>query len=70
MNKLRLLQLAGVKLKGDFKYLSGDLKFLYWHEFPKTYIPTEFQQGSLVAITLKYSNLKQISKKSQVQITV
>jgi hypothetical protein len=66
MNKLRLLRLAGVKLEGDFKYLSGDLRWLYWHGFPLTYIPAEFQQGSLVAIELKYSKLKKIWNKSQV----
>ncbi|XP_024636987.2 disease resistance protein RPV1 [Medicago truncatula] len=65
MNKLRLLQLAGVQLNGDFKCLSRDLRWLYWHGFPLTYVPAEFQQGSLVAIELKHSNLKQIWKKSQ-----
>jgi len=66
MNKLRLLQLAGVQLNGDFKHLSRELRWLYWHGFPSTYTPAEFQQGNLVAIELKYSNLKQIWKKSQV----
>ncbi|KAK2432868.1 disease resistance protein RPV1 [Trifolium repens] len=66
MNKLRLLQLSGVQLHGDFKYLSEDLRWLYWHGFPSTYTPTEFQQGSLVSIELKYSNLKQLWKKSQI----
>ncbi|XP_058729205.1 uncharacterized protein LOC131601405 isoform X1 [Vicia villosa] len=66
MNKLRLLQLAGVQLDGDFKYLSGDLRWLHWRGFPSTYTPVEFQQGSLVSIELKYSHLKQIWKKSQV----
>ncbi|KAK2379126.1 disease resistance protein RPS6 [Trifolium repens] len=65
MNKLRLLRLAGVQLNGDFKYLSGELRWLHWHGFPSTYAPAEFQQGILVAVTLKYSNLKQIWKKSQ-----
>ncbi|XP_012572962.1 disease resistance protein RPP2A isoform X3 [Cicer arietinum] len=68
MNKLRLLQLAGVQLNGDFKYLSRDLRWLYWNGFPSTYAPAEFQQRSLVAFELKYSNLKQIWKKSQVQM--
>ncbi|RHN59075.1 putative leucine-rich repeat domain, L domain-containing protein [Medicago truncatula] len=66
MNKLRLLRLTGVKLKGDFKYLSRDLKLLYWHGFPKTYTPAEFQQESLVAVELKYSKLKQLWNKSQI----
>jgi hypothetical protein len=68
MNKLRLLRLAGVKLKGDFKYLSRDLRWLYWHGFPETYAPIEFQQESLVAIELKHSKLTQIWNKCQVQI--
>lgn len=66
MNRLRLLQLSGVRLDGDFKYLSGDLRWLYWHGFPSTYPPAEFQQRRLVAIDLKYSNLKQIWKKDKV----
>ncbi|KEH29017.1 disease resistance protein RPV1 isoform X2 [Medicago truncatula] len=65
MNKLRLLRLAGVKLKGDFKYLSGDLKWLYWHGFAEPCFPAEFQQGSLVSVELKYSRLKQLWNKCQ-----
>ncbi|MCI11165.1 TIR-NBS-LRR RCT1 resistance protein, partial [Trifolium medium] len=65
MNKLRLLQLAGVELDGDFKYLSRDLRWLDWHGFPLTCTPANFQQGSLVAFKLKYSNLKQVWEKSQ-----
>ncbi|RHN59064.1 putative TIR domain, P-loop containing nucleoside triphosphate hydrolase [Medicago truncatula] len=65
MYKLRLLQLAWVKFKGDFKHLSRNLRWLYWHGFPLTYIPAEFQQGSLVAIELKYSNLTLMWKKNK-----
>jgi hypothetical protein len=68
MSKLRLLQLAGVQLNGDFKFFPRDLRWLYWNGYPSTYAPSEFQQGSLVAVKLKYSNLKQIWKKSQVQV--
>jgi len=68
MYKLRLLQLAGVKLEGDFKHLLRNLRWLYWHGFPLTYIPAEFQQESLVAIELKYSNLTQMWKKNKVHI--
>jgi len=68
MNKLKLLRLAGVKLKGDLKYLSRDLRWLYWHGFPEPYAPEEFQQRSLVVVELKYSKLKQIWNKGQVHI--
>lgn len=66
MNKLRLLQLAGIQLDGDYKFLSRDLRWLYWHGFPLKYIPANFYQGSLVAINLIYSSLERVWNKSQV----
>ncbi|KAK7313173.1 hypothetical protein VNO77_37654 [Canavalia gladiata] len=65
MYNLRLLQLASVLLDGDYKHLSRDLRWLCWNGFPLSYIPAEFHQESLVAIELKYSNLKQIWTKGQ-----
>ncbi|XP_057458662.1 disease resistance protein RUN1-like [Lotus japonicus] len=65
MDKLRLLQLAGTQLDGDYKYLSRDLRWLCWHRFPLKYTPADFHQQSLVAIDFKYSNLVQVWKKSQ-----
>ncbi|XP_057458665.1 disease resistance protein RUN1-like isoform X2 [Lotus japonicus] len=65
MDKLRLLQLAGAQLNGDYKYLSRDLRWLCWHRFPLKYTPPDFHQQSLVAIDFKYSNLVQVWKKSQ-----
>ncbi|KAK7313175.1 hypothetical protein VNO77_37657 [Canavalia gladiata] len=65
MYNLRLLQLAGVQLDGDFKHFSRDLRWLCWNGFPLTCTPTEFHQESLVVIELKYSNLKQIWTKGQ-----
>lgn len=66
MDKLRLLQLAGIQLDGDYKHFSRDLRWLCWHGFPLKYIPADFHQGSLVAADLKYSNLEQVWK-SQVR---
>ena len=68
MKRLKLLQLAGVQLDGDFKHLSTDLRWLCWHGFPSPYTPANFDQGNLVAIDLKYSNLQLVWKKGQVQI--
>ena len=70
MDKLRLLQLAGVKIDGDFKYLSKDLRWLCWHRFPLKYTPSDFNQQSLVAIDFKYSNLERVWKKSQVRVII
>ncbi|MCH84267.1 TIR-NBS-LRR RCT1 resistance protein [Trifolium medium] len=66
MDKLRLLQLSGVQLDGDYKYLSKELKWLSWHGFPLKFIPADFYQDNLLAVDLKYSYLEQVWKKSQV----
>lgn len=66
MKKLRLLQLAGVHLDGDFEYLSRNLKWLCWNGFPLTCIPTEFYQENLVSIELENSNVKHVWKETQV----
>jgi len=66
MDKLRLLQLSGVQLDGDYKYLSRDIRWLSWHGFPLKSIPSDFHQRSLVAVDLKYSNLERVWRKSQV----
>ncbi|XP_061371586.1 TMV resistance protein N-like [Gastrolobium bilobum] len=65
MKRLRLLQLAGIQLDGDYKYLSQDLRWLCWDGFPSIYTPEDFHQGSLVAIELKYSNMQQVWMKSK-----
>ncbi|KAI9070716.1 hypothetical protein K1719_047321 [Acacia pycnantha] len=62
MKRLRLLHLEDVQLRGDYKYISRDLRWLCWHGFPLTYIPSNFYQDELVAIDLKYSCLRQVWK--------
>lgn len=66
MDKLRLLQLVGIRLDGDYKYLSRDLRWLCMRGFPLKYTPANFHQQSLVAITLKHSSLERMWKKCQV----
>ncbi|QHO24660.1 putative WRKY transcription factor [Arachis hypogaea] len=41
MKRLRLLQLGGVQLDGDFKYLSTDLPWLSWHGCSSEYTTTD-----------------------------
>ncbi|KAK7390633.1 hypothetical protein VNO78_25966 [Psophocarpus tetragonolobus] len=65
MKKLRLLQLAGVQLAGDFKNLSRDLRWLCWHGFPLKCIPANFYQGSLACIELENSNINILWKEAQ-----
>jgi hypothetical protein len=70
MNRLRLLQLAGVQLDGDFEYLSRNLRWLCWNGFPLTCIPTSFYLGNLVSIELENSNIKILWKENQVIILI
>ncbi|KAK7382583.1 hypothetical protein VNO80_01495 [Phaseolus coccineus] len=70
MKKLRLLQLSGVELVGDFEYLSKDLRWLCWHGFPLAFIPTSFYQGNIVSIELENSKITMMWKEAQVCGTV
>jgi len=68
--KLRLLQLAGVQLRGDFECLSRKLTWLSWDGFPLSCIPTNFYQGNLVSIELENSNLNLVWTEAQVYILI
>jgi len=68
MKKLRLLQLSGVELVGDFAYLSKDLRWFCWHGFPLAIIPTSLYQGNLVSIELENSKITMMWKGTQVLI--
>jgi hypothetical protein len=70
MKRLRLLQLAGVKLDGDFKYLSRSLRWLSWNGFSLTYIPANFHRENLVSIELENSNVKFVWKEAQVLLLI
>ncbi|CAI8608217.1 unnamed protein product [Vicia faba] len=65
MDGLRLLQLDGVDLNGDYGNLSKKLRWLHWRGFTLNYIPDEFYQGNLVVINLKHSNIKKVWNKTQ-----
>ncbi|XP_024641389.1 disease resistance protein RPV1 isoform X2 [Medicago truncatula] len=65
MNKLRLLQLAGVKLDGDFEYLSRNLRWLSWNGFCLAHIPTNLCRENLVSIELENSHVKLLWKEAQ-----
>nr|WIL59989.1 nodulation protein [Melilotus officinalis] len=65
MKKLRLLQLSGAQLDGDFKYLSRNLRWLDWNGFPLTCIPSNFYQRNIVSIELEHSNVKHVWKQMQ-----
>ncbi|KAK7286762.1 hypothetical protein RJT34_21987 [Clitoria ternatea] len=62
MKKLRLFQLDHVQLVGDYEYLPKQLRWLYWKGFPLKHLPDNFHQENVVAIDIKYSNIKQVWK--------
>jgi hypothetical protein len=66
MTRLRLLQLAGVKLNGDFKYLSRNLRWLSWNGCCLPHIPANFYRENLVSIELENSHVKLLWKDAQV----
>ncbi|CAL0310073.1 unnamed protein product [Lupinus luteus] len=66
MKKLRLLQLNGVQLDGDYEYLPKYLRWVYWQGFPLKYTPDNFYQENIVAIDFRHSNLKLVWKEPQV----
>ncbi|XP_022155221.1 TMV resistance protein N-like isoform X2 [Momordica charantia] len=57
MQKLRLLQLNYARIRGDFKHISQELRWICWHGFPLESLPKSFHLEKAVAIDLRYSHL-------------
>ncbi|KAK9269411.1 hypothetical protein L1049_001184 [Liquidambar formosana] len=66
MQNLRLLQLNYVHVTGDYNHLSKELRWICWHGFPLKFIPNSFHVEKLVAIDIRYSNLRQVWKEIKV----
>ena len=66
MERLRLLQLDYAQLTGDYEYFSKELRWLRWHGFPLKFIPKNFYPRKIVAIDLRYSNLREVWKDPKV----
>ncbi|GAU30757.1 hypothetical protein TSUD_354820 [Trifolium subterraneum] len=60
MKKLRLLKLDGVHLIGDYGLMSNKLRWVDWQRSNFKFIPNDFEQGNLVVLELKYSNVNQV----------
>ncbi|XP_059668967.1 disease resistance protein Roq1-like [Cornus florida] len=62
MKKLRLLKLSGpVRLCGQLTYLSNELRYLVWNDYPLGFLPSNFHPQNLVQLQLPRSPIKQIS---------
>ncbi|EOY21138.1 TMV resistance protein N, putative [Theobroma cacao] len=58
MQRLKLLQLDYVKLKGNYKDFLRSLIWLCWHGFPQEYLPTNLDISKLVVLEMCNSSLK------------
>ncbi|PON37791.1 LRR domain containing protein [Parasponia andersonii] len=62
LESLGLLELNYVELIGSYVYISGELRWLCWEGIPLKFILDNFNLENLVALDMKYSNLRQVWK--------
>lgn len=60
MSRLRLLVLNDIKFQGCLKYLSNELKYLFWDKYPFMSLPSSFQPAKLVELILTESNIENL----------
>ncbi|MED6181379.1 hypothetical protein PIB30_018886 [Stylosanthes scabra] len=60
MSHLKLLILREVNFSGYLDFLSNELGYLYWEDYPLTSLPSSFQPNKLVQLILHYSNIKEL----------
>ncbi|MED6170034.1 hypothetical protein PIB30_026747 [Stylosanthes scabra] len=60
MNCLRLLILRDVKFSGSLDFLSNQLAYFDWEEYPLTCLPSNFQPNKLVKLILHHSSIKEL----------
>ncbi|KAL5843253.1 hypothetical protein ACOSQ4_009211 [Xanthoceras sorbifolium] len=58
MRNLRLLKISNVNLSEDLQYLSDELRFLKWPEYPLSSLPLNFQPRNLFELNLCRSRIK------------
>ncbi|XP_021981229.1 probable WRKY transcription factor 19 isoform X2 [Helianthus annuus] len=67
MVNLKLLQLNFVELKGSYKHVSEDLRWLCWHGFHLEILPADLCVENLVAIDMSSSNLEVFEPPTDIQ---
>uniref|UniRef100_A0A0R0HBW7 Disease resistance protein Roq1-like winged-helix domain-containing protein n=1 Tax=Glycine max TaxID=3847 RepID=A0A0R0HBW7_SOYBN len=60
MSHLKLLTLQFVKFSGSLNYLSDELGYLNWFEYPFDCLPPSFQPDKLVELILRCNSIKQL----------
>ncbi|TXG49765.1 hypothetical protein EZV62_025640 [Acer yangbiense] len=62
MRNLRLLKIRNVDLSRDIEYLSNELRFLKWPEYPSNSLPSNFQPQKLFELNLCHSQIQYLWK--------
>ncbi|KAJ0086324.1 hypothetical protein Patl1_07522 [Pistacia atlantica] len=52
-----LININKVHLSRGLKYLSNELRYLYWHGYPLKRLPSNFNPKNLIRLSLPYSNI-------------
>ncbi|XP_054814622.1 disease resistance protein RUN1-like isoform X3 [Prosopis cineraria] len=60
MTNLRVLVLENVNFAGTLTSLSNKLRYVSWHQYPCTCLPSNFESFSLVELIMPYSNVTEI----------
>ncbi|MED6223384.1 hypothetical protein PIB30_073519 [Stylosanthes scabra] len=60
MSRLKLLRLGKVNFSGRLHFLSNELAYLAWDNFPFTCLPSSFQPNKLVELFLTHSNIQEL----------
>ncbi|XP_031475158.1 disease resistance protein RUN1-like [Nymphaea colorata] len=60
MNKLRLLMINGVHLKGGYMTMPQHIKWLQWHGCPLKSLPRDFHLNDVAALDLSYSDITEV----------
>ncbi|KAK4857648.1 hypothetical protein QYF36_004033 [Acer negundo] len=62
MRNLRLLEIRNVDLSEDIEYLSNELRFLKWPEYPLNSLPSNFEPHKLFELNLCRSKIEYLWK--------
>ncbi|KAG5224389.1 TMV resistance protein [Salix suchowensis] len=66
MRHLKLLQINGARLAGNYNLLPKELIWLCWLECPMKSLPSDFQLRNLVVLDLQHSNIQELWKGTKV----
>lgn len=66
MDRLRLLMMNHVNLKGKYKKMPDGIKWLQWQRCPLKSLPRDFRFSKVAALDLSYSNITKLQTSNNV----